>query len=102
MAEKKRDKRKVAPSGAEENQPAEPLKTVPPGQPANATTAEIPGTGEVHFPARHITRVSVRTYIRPFATAQVACVPSPRGMRATSTYFLLAARTCMLPSRDGQ
>ena len=47
MAEKKRDKRKVAPSGAEENQPAEPLKTVPPGQPANATTAEIPGTGEV-------------------------------------------------------
>jgi len=47
MAAKKRDKTAVDPlSGAEEKEPAEPLQTVPPGQPANATTAEIPGTGE--------------------------------------------------------
>jgi len=47
MSEQKRDKTRVAPSGAEEDEPAAPLKTVPPGEPANATTAEIPGTGEV-------------------------------------------------------
>jgi hypothetical protein len=47
MTEDKRDKTKVAPSGAEETEPAKPLKSVPPGEPANATTAEIPGTGEI-------------------------------------------------------
>ena len=47
MAEKKRDKRKVAPSGAEENEIAAPLKTVPAGEQPSATTAEIPGTGEI-------------------------------------------------------
>jgi len=42
------DKTKVNPeSGFEEAQPAAPLQTVPPGQPANATTATIPGTGEI-------------------------------------------------------
>jgi hypothetical protein len=46
MEPRKVDKTKVDPlTGAEEEKPAEPLKTVPPGQPANATTAEIPGTG---------------------------------------------------------
>src|SRR5262245_9859345 len=46
--EDKRDKARVDPlSGGEEEQPARPLQTVPPGQPANATTAVIPGTGEV-------------------------------------------------------
>jgi hypothetical protein len=48
MDENKRDKAKVDPaSGAEEKEPAQPLQTVPEGQPANATTAVIPGTGEV-------------------------------------------------------
>jgi hypothetical protein len=48
MNEHHRDKTKVDPlSGAEDRQAAEPLKTVPPGQPANATTAVIPGTGTV-------------------------------------------------------
>ena len=48
MSERKRDKAKVAPaSGAEEDQPAEPLKTVPKGKKANATNAVIPGTGAV-------------------------------------------------------
>jgi hypothetical protein len=48
MDESKRDKTRVDPlSGAEEGQPARPLETVPEGQPANATTATIPGTGEV-------------------------------------------------------
>jgi hypothetical protein len=48
MDESKRDKTKVDPlSGAEESQPAQPLQTVPPGQPADATSATIPGTGEV-------------------------------------------------------
>jgi len=46
MDEQKRDKTKVAPTtGAEEAEPARPLETVPEGQPANATTATIPGTG---------------------------------------------------------
>jgi hypothetical protein len=48
MSEKKRDKTKVDPlTGAEEKEPAQPLQTVPEGQPANATTATIPGTGKV-------------------------------------------------------
>jgi len=48
MSEGKRDKTKVDPlSGAEEKAPAQPLQTVPPGQAANATSAVIPGTGEV-------------------------------------------------------
>jgi len=48
MAEQKRDKTKVDPlSGGEEPKPTPPLETVPPGEPANATTAEIPGTGVV-------------------------------------------------------
>jgi hypothetical protein len=48
MSTQKRDKRKVDPtSGAEDKEPAKPLETVPPGKPANATNAVIPGTGEV-------------------------------------------------------
>ena len=48
MNERKRDKTKVDPaSGAEENEPAQPLQTVPKGQKANATSAVIPGTGKV-------------------------------------------------------
>lgn len=48
MDEIKRDRTRVDPlSGAEEPAPAEPLRTVPPGEPGNATTAVIPGTGEV-------------------------------------------------------
>jgi len=47
MEEQKRDKTKVDPeTGAEEEKPAAPLETVPAGQPANATTATIPGTGK--------------------------------------------------------
>ena len=46
MDESKRDKTKVDPaSGAEEKEPAQPLRTVPEGQKADATTAVIPGTG---------------------------------------------------------
>jgi hypothetical protein len=46
MDEQKRDKTKVNPAtGSEEEKPARPLETVPEGQPANATTATIPGTG---------------------------------------------------------
>jgi len=48
MSSEKRDKTRVSPlSGAEVEEPAAPLKTVPPGKPANATNAEIPGTGEI-------------------------------------------------------
>jgi len=48
MHEHKRDKTKVDPlSGAEEKEPAQPLQTVPPGKKADATSAIIPGTGEV-------------------------------------------------------
>ena len=48
MDDSKRDKTKVDPlSGGEEKEPAQPLNTVPAGQPANAKTATIPGTGEV-------------------------------------------------------
>ena len=48
MNKPKRDKRKVDPlSGAEEKEIAQPLQTVPQGRKANATTATIPGTGEV-------------------------------------------------------
>ena len=48
MSEQKRDKTKVDPlTDAEEEEPAAPLKTVPPGQTPNATTAEIPGTGRI-------------------------------------------------------
>jgi hypothetical protein len=44
--ERKVDKTKVDPlTGAEDERPAAPLETVPEGQPANATTAVIPGTG---------------------------------------------------------
>jgi hypothetical protein len=44
----KRDKTKVDPlSGAEDVEPAQPLQTVPKGKKANATTAIIPGTGEI-------------------------------------------------------
>jgi hypothetical protein len=48
MRDKKRvDKTKVDPlTGAEHAEPAEPLKTVPPGKKPNATSATIPGTGE--------------------------------------------------------
>jgi len=46
--ERKVDKTKYDPlTGAEEEKPAAPLETVPPGEPANATTATIPGTGKV-------------------------------------------------------
>ena len=46
MEPRKIDKTKVDPlTGAEDEKPAKPLETVPPGQRANATTAEIPGTG---------------------------------------------------------
>jgi hypothetical protein len=48
MDESKRDKAKVGPlSGGEEDQPAQPLQTVPPGVKRNATSAVIPGTGEI-------------------------------------------------------
>jgi hypothetical protein len=44
--ERKVDKTKVDPlTGGEELKPAAPLETVPEGQPVNATTAVIPGTG---------------------------------------------------------
>lgn len=44
----RRDKTKVDPlTGAEDEQPAVPLQSIPPGEAANATTAVIPGTGEV-------------------------------------------------------
>lgn len=47
MDENKRDRTRVDPlTGAEEQQPAAPLETVPPGQPAIASTVVIPGTGE--------------------------------------------------------
>jgi hypothetical protein len=46
IMERKVDKTKVDPlTGGEEPKPAAPLETVPEGQPANATTAVIPGTG---------------------------------------------------------
>jgi hypothetical protein len=48
MQTDKRDKTKVDPlTGGEEKRPATPLGTVPEGQEANATSAVIPGTGEV-------------------------------------------------------
>jgi hypothetical protein len=48
MREKKRDKTKVNPlSGAEDKEPAAPLKTLRKGQKASASTVIIPGTGEV-------------------------------------------------------
>ena len=48
MDKSKRDKTKVDPlSGAEEREPAQPLQTVPKGKKANATSAIIPGTGEI-------------------------------------------------------
>ena len=48
MNESKRDKTKVDPlSGAEQEERAQPLETVPAGQKANATSAIIPGTGEI-------------------------------------------------------
>ncbi len=48
MSESKRDPTRVDPlSGAEDQQPAQPLQTVPDGQKPNATSAVIPGTGEV-------------------------------------------------------
>jgi len=48
MDGEKRDKTKVDPlTGAEEEKPATPLETVPEGEPANASTAVIPGTGRI-------------------------------------------------------
>jgi hypothetical protein len=48
MDQNKRDKTKVDPlSGGEEEQPAQPLLTVPEGQAPNATSAVILGTGEI-------------------------------------------------------
>jgi len=48
MDEHKRDKTKVDPlSGAEEKEPAQPLQSVPKGCKPDATSAVIPGTGEV-------------------------------------------------------
>jgi hypothetical protein len=48
MSERQVDKTKVDPlSAGEEEQHTWPLPTVPEGKPANATNAEIPGTGEV-------------------------------------------------------
>ncbi len=48
MSQPKRDNEKVDPlSGEEEARPAPPLETVPEGQKADATSAVIPGTGEV-------------------------------------------------------
>jgi len=48
MDQNKRDKARVDPlTGAEAAEPAQPLKTVPEGQEADATSAVIPGTGEV-------------------------------------------------------
>ena len=44
----KRDKTKVDPlSAAEEPEPAQPLMTVPKGRKPSASTAVIPGTGEI-------------------------------------------------------
>jgi hypothetical protein len=48
MNENQHDRTKIDPlSGAQEKEPAAPLKTVPQGQTPNATTAVIPGTGEI-------------------------------------------------------
>lgn len=48
MKRQKRDKTKVDPlTGAEEQQPAEPLTSAPPSEPANASNVIIPGPGEV-------------------------------------------------------
>jgi hypothetical protein len=48
MPSKKRDKTKVNPiSGAEDDKPASPLETVPPGKKASAKTVIIPGTGTI-------------------------------------------------------
>ena len=48
MDESKPDRTKIDPlSGAQEKEPAQPLQTVPEGQTPNATSAVIPGTGEV-------------------------------------------------------
>ncbi len=63
MDESKRDKTKVDPlSGAEEKEPAQPLQTVPEGQKADATSATIPGSGQVvqDVPGQEARRV-VRT-----------------------------------------
>jgi hypothetical protein len=44
---RKIDKTNVNPlTGSEDDKPATPLETVPKGNPANATTATIPGTGK--------------------------------------------------------
>jgi hypothetical protein len=48
MDENKRDKEKVDPlSGGEEAERARPLETVPEGKRPDATSAVIPGTGQV-------------------------------------------------------
>lgn len=48
MPLKKRDPAKVDPlTAAEEKEPPEPLQSVPKGRQPNATSANIPGTGEV-------------------------------------------------------
>jgi hypothetical protein len=48
MAQRKRDKRKVDPlTGAEDQDVAQPLRTLAKGRKANAKNVVIPGTGEV-------------------------------------------------------
>lgn len=48
MSDNQRDRTRIDPlSGAQEQKPAAPLETVPKGQTPNATTAVIPGTGEI-------------------------------------------------------
>jgi hypothetical protein len=62
MNPNQRDPTKVDPlTGGEEAEPAQPLQTVPPGQPPNATSAEIPGTGEV---VKDITGKEVKRVVR--------------------------------------
>ncbi|HEX5273629.1 MAG TPA: hypothetical protein VFW33_24200 [Gemmataceae bacterium] len=48
MNTNQQDRTKIDPlSGAQDEEPAAPLRTVPKGQSPNATTAIIPGTGVV-------------------------------------------------------
>jgi hypothetical protein len=51
------------------------------------------------FPPSEIRCVNVRRYIRPPATAGVACVPSPSAFRASCRYAREAASTNTSPSR---
>jgi len=55
---RKVDKRRYDPlTGAEEAKPAKPLETVAPGKPANARTAEIPGTGRPVQDGKKVKRI---------------------------------------------